>query len=305
MGERRYRLLLGISLFLVACSITLAVIGYNLYARGRQQPPAAIVAATPPTAPVMRDSLEALYSKVISNIDNNLSKTLTSTDSLKTDISAKLNDLNNLKAEIAVLLKDKTPNADLDLARQKIIELQVKVNQLTNRTMNVEEENRKLLALLQQLKTPGTNTSNAATVVNNKQPVAETTDNNIQLTATELHLLAVAVTNDKEQETTQADNTEKIIGSFTLKGLSQARDADIMVVVLQPDGKVLKNSPWESGMFETKEGKKIYSRKLHIDGSEPHQLSFSLKSDSYQKGSYTMQVYYNGQLIGRTAKTLS
>ena len=81
----------------------------------------------------------------------------------------------------------------------------------------------------------------------------------------------------------------------------------MMVVVLQPDGRVLKNSEWDSGSFNTPDGKKIYSYKLSFNYAkgEQKQLLFSLKADKYQKGNYTMQVYYNGILIGRVSKTLS
>ena len=76
---------------------------------------------------------------------------------------------------------------------------------------------------------------------------------------------------------------------------------------LQPDGRVLKNSEWDSGSFNTPDGKKIYSYKLSFNYAkgEQKQLLFSLKADKYQKGNYTMQVYYNGIMIGRVSKTLS
>jgi hypothetical protein len=80
-----------------------------------------------------------------------------------------------------------------------------------------------------------------------------------------------------------------------------------VVVVLQPDGQVLQKSAWESGTFETRDGKKIYSCKLRCDAlqGEAKQLNFSLSADSYQKGNYTMHIYHNGVLIGRASKILS
>jgi hypothetical protein len=80
-----------------------------------------------------------------------------------------------------------------------------------------------------------------------------------------------------------------------------------MVVVLRPDNKVLQTSAWESGRFETKEGTKIYSCKIKFEYTkgENKKLSFSLNSDKSQKGTYTLQVYYNGSMIGRMTKTLN
>ena len=82
---------------------------------------------------------------------------------------------------------------------------------------------------------------------------------------------------------------------------------EMLVVVLQPDGRVLKNSEWDAGSFNTQEGKKLYSYKLNFTYArgEPKRLNFSLRADRYQKGNYTMQLYYNGLMIGKAVKTLS
>ncbi len=82
---------------------------------------------------------------------------------------------------------------------------------------------------------------------------------------------------------------------------------DIVVVVVQPNGQVLQKSAWESGSFETPEGKKIYPCKIRCETArgENKQLNFSLTANKYLKGKYTMQIYHNGVLIGRMNKTLS
>ena len=105
----------------------------------------------------------------------------------------------------------------------------------------------------------------------------------------------------------QSEQTEKFLGSFIVKSnFNQSNSAEIIVVVLQPDGHVMQSSTWESGTFDTREGRKIYSSKLHFEytNGEAKRLSFSLSADKYQKGEYVMQVYYNGMMIGKTFKTL-
>jgi hypothetical protein len=81
----------------------------------------------------------------------------------------------------------------------------------------------------------------------------------------------------------------------------------MVVVILQPNGQVLKTSGWESGTFNTADGKKIYSYKFNFNYSrgEAKKLAFTLKTGSLVKGNYTMAVYYNGQMIGKTVKTFS
>jgi glutathionyl-hydroquinone reductase len=77
---------------------------------------------------------------------------------------------------------------------------------------------------------------------------------------------------------------------------------------MQPNGKVLKNSAWETGIFETKEdGRKMYSQKIRFDYNkgETKRCNFSVIADNYPKGNYTFQIYHNGVLIANTVKTLS
>ena len=82
---------------------------------------------------------------------------------------------------------------------------------------------------------------------------------------------------------------------------------DIMIVVVQPNGQVLQKSPWESGSFETNEGKKVYSCKIRCETArgENKQYNFSLTADKFYKGNYVMQVYHNGVLLARINKSLS
>jgi hypothetical protein len=128
------------------------------------------------------------------------------------------------------------------------------------------------------------------------------------LTATDLRLTALMTNDDKEVETIIAKETEKLVGSFFIKNSAGTNsNTEVMIVVIQPDGQVLKNSAWESGTFSTEEGRKIYSYKIRFDSNrgEVKHLDFSLNADGFQKGSYIMQVYHNGKLIGRALKNLS
>jgi hypothetical protein len=70
---------------------------------------------------------------------------------------------------------------------------------------------------------------------------------------------------------------------------------------------VVQNSTWDTGTFETSEGRKVYSGKLRIDYNkgELKQLMFSVTADKYQHGNYTLKVYHKGILIGEIVKNLS
>lgn len=109
------------------------------------------------------------------------------------------------------------------------------------------------------------------------------------------------------QNDPQSDNVE-LIGSFSIKNISDDKArADLLIVVTQPDGKVVQKSSWESGTFMSDNGRKIYSCRLRIenDKGEMKKLTFSLPGDKSLKGTYTIQIYNNGMLIGNSQRTIS
>ena len=169
----------------------------------------------------------------------------------------------------------------------------------------METENKKLKAILEEMarQTKGIE-QNTKLIEKENNNLAEKINTLVAVSAANLNLSALA--NNDQQETTEALQTEKLVGSFTVKSNMTAR-CDIVVVVVQPNGQVLQKSAWESGSFETPEGKKIYSCKIRCETArgENKQLNFSLTADKYLKGKYTMQIYHNGVLIGRMNKTLS
>jgi hypothetical protein len=127
--------------------------------------------------------------------------------------------------------------------------------------------------------------------------------------ASELKFSPVTLKGSREQETSVAKKTSKLVVSFAVQNnVTQYENAEVFVVVTQPDGTVLKNDIWESSTIETSNGnRKNYTIKLRFEylKGEIKRLVFSLNADDYQQGNYTMQVYHNGHLIGQTVKTLN
>lgn len=239
-------------------------------------------------------------------------------------------EINKLKAEIAGLLKKQNNDADLKMARQKIEELQQKVEKLTDKNSDIEKENKKLFAVLRRLsderleseqkskawpvvyenKAPETNKPAANTTATAKPNTVNTgnTSANTAMATDDIRLSAFTVTDTKEIETSQAFLTDKFTGSFTLRSAAlQNAGGEVIVVITQPDGKVLQKSSWESGTFQTAEGKKVYSCRLRFDGtgSDQKKLNFSIAAPNFIKGNYTMQIYCKGVLIGKLVKSLS
>lgn len=311
MRDTRSILLLIVSFLLLVVSCALLwTWAFRVYrsdqAREASLPPAKSNAVTV-TIP-LKDSaaLDESQLKELDSVWNNVGQ-------LKGQLNDKLDEFNRLRAEITQLVKMPASNADIASARQKIIALQQIIEELRNRNKDVENENKRLQGVLQQLsaymKNPGQNIRRVGyeEKQNNTETVSSNAASQAALMASELKLSAISTNNDKEEETTDAGLTDKFVGTILVRNNNSNANNEMIIVITKPDGQVLKGSPWESGVFSTPEGKRVYSYKMNFDLSkgESRRLLFSLPADRLQKGNYSMQVYHNGVMIAKLNKTLS
>ena len=314
MRDIRSLLLLLLSIGLVATWI------YHLYDKSSYSQPKAQV-TTPDSAQVankVRDSLQTVYSATINNLDLRLDSTKYASHSLNTrlsvkqaELAGKVGEVNRLKAEITNILKNpKSTTSELSVAKQKMEELEGIVRDLRSQKSALESEKTELTGRLD--KAIGEVTSLQQNIrrldeenkaLNEKIKLAST------FVASAVHFTTMNVMTDKEQETSLARKADKFVASFILQNnFSEFPNAEIMVVITEPDGSVLQNSTWDSGSFETKtEGKKNYTRKMRFDYSKGEQkaLIFTLDVSTFQRGTYKLQIWHNGIMVGETTKTLS
>lgn len=313
MKDNRFYPLLTVSvLFLVVSFVLLCVLGYNFYTQQKSGNTAAMAVAKKALTPAQkktRDTLQQLYTNAVNSMpaDSTVDTTSVASDSLQSGtFSNSLGDVNKLKTEINTLLRDSTSTtADLELARYKIKELQLRVDELKMRNGDVEKENRRLRALLEQMALNSNSFSpdNNASSIERPLPVENINSTSSVFSASELKL---STANAEDAEVANADETEKFVGSLVVRNSLVQGMGEVMLVLIQPDGKILRNA-WESGSFDTDGGKKIYSRKIKFDYNkgEARRIDFSVPADNIQKGTYTLQVYNNGKVIGRVAKAVS
>ena len=314
--------------------VVLFGLGFRFYFKD-QTPPQATVIIKKDSAAVavgVRDSLQKIYTATINELDNRLDSIWNNTDTLAGNLDIKLNEFYKLRKEITSLLKSGGNKNDFGIACKKIGELQQKVEELSRRNQDVENENKRLNDILSQLKN-NTKTQQPAVVrnVTENKPVTERTftENKsvaevktvaqknaatnstpvvTSFTASDIRLSAVKLSDEKEEETADAGQAEKLVATFQVKNnFNQYNNTEVDVVVMQPDGTVLQPSAWETGTFNTPEGKKIYSGKMRFEYSkgENKKLRLSLSSEKFQQGNYIMHLYHNGTLIGKTVKQLS
>ncbi len=311
-------LLLSSVLFLLSI-ILLCTWGYQYYHQIQEDKNKMQQLAVKPSSAVAddtRDSLLKIYQVTLNSLGNNADTAYNAADSLKGQLNVNLQEFYRLRDEIAVLLQSQTPKAeDIVLAKRKITELQLRVDQLKYRNTDIEKENERLKAVIDQLSKAKNNAGedNEGSVVKEQvataSPAAQLEKSNPGIiTAVNLNLNAVADKNNTETITNDITTADKLVGTFTVKNSSANNGwCDLMVVVKNPQGQVIQKSAWESGMFETPGGKRIYSVKIRCETGkgQAKQVSFSLNADNYPKGSYTMLVYHEGKVIGRATKILS
>jgi myosin heavy subunit len=261
-------------------------------------------------ADAVRDSLQKIYSSTISNLDTQLDSTKNNADSLKGQLDTKLGEIYKLRNDIGDILKNRgATKADLNIASQKIGELQQKVDELRDQNTNMEEEKKKLSAVLEQLNNDMKGLEqNAKKLSEENKTLTEKINIASIFVASEIKFTPVTVKNLKEQETAEAKKTSKFIISFTVQNnISENTNAEVIIIVTQPNGQVLQNSVWDAGSFVTRnEGRKNYTMKMRFEyqKGEPKHLLFSLNADDYQKGDYSLMIYHNGILIGQSTKAL-
>lgn len=313
MKETRISLLLLLSMSLLLLAfVVLFIWGFTYYRKTVNAGPAAIVVVKDSAAIVnhTRDSMQRIFTATINKLNASLDSTRINTDSVQVTMETRLKEFYTLKNEIDRLYDASQTPAQVAQANDKIRTLQKRMDDWRAKYRDVTEQNKRLMALLAQID-KGANTTNVAAnrnVVNAPSvPVARPVVNSAgSLSVTDLQLKAIG--EDRQQETYQALQTDEFHGSFIVKANGSSVQYDeIYVVLQQPDGRVLTQSAWDSGSFETRDGRKVYSYKLRFDyqQGDNKRMNFSIEADRYQKGTYIMQVYHRGILVARTTKSLS
>lgn len=216
-------------------------------------------------------------------------------DDSDTMLQAKLEQLNQLQNEIKSIINKKSADETTD---QRIEQLQVSISQLERKNNRIEVENKKLVKMVNQL--ASIKKSQKVSTPKISAPPPKTSEKISAVTVTSLNVFAGG---EEGNSVTMAAKAKQLKGSFIVKTIGVS-SGELDIVILKPDGKVLLNAPWESGVFETSKGKKIYSIKLNFNRST-QQLYFSIDVEAAARGIYTVQVFYHGEIIAAVRKTLS
>lgn len=296
MRDTRTILLALLSVGLVATWV------YHLYDKTKYTANKTATVTKDPTPSIkdLQDSLQQVYSSTVNNLGAQLDSARNTAGLLQGELIVKLDEINRLKTEIADLLKNNNAKKeDIDLAGRKTTKFQQLVADLPKKNTTVTEEIKQPVSAV---------TSNNEAEIKTIVPPAEKNTAPV-FTASDLRFIPIKITDDKEEETSEADNTSKLVISFAVKNnMADFNNAEVFAIITQPDGKVMQTDLWESASISTHDyGKKTYTRKVKFEyqKGETKQLQLTLKPEDYEKGSYRLQVFHNGYLIGETTRRLN
>ena len=267
-----------------------------------------IVKDSSAVAKAVSDSLRGFFIHALDQLDSEKIRVDSLTSTLSDSVwIQQLVAVNELRRDIRTILEQKNiSKEDLGTAKIKIDTLQIRMVELEREGAIRNSENKKPNGELTQLRNE-INTQQSKKEEPGENKIQSNKNNALSLfVATGIRFAAYKVQPDqKEIETTQQDEANKFISSFTVKNNSAGfQNAEIIVVISDPSGKSVNPEVWDAGSFETKtEGRKVYTRKLlfEYNKGETKRLQFALEPESFEKGVYKISLYHNGFRIGQSS----
>ena len=251
-----------------------------------------------------------------STVQNSFDASLSRLDSMSTvntglqsQLAEKNDEITKVKTEIRSILNKKNATAsELGRAKTLIASLNEKISSMEQEVARLTTENQTLSndkAVLTQEKEKVTQDLAATTVV--KQELEKKVDVASTLNASNIVITPINVRNNgKEKVSTTAKRVDKFVVSFDVANrIIQTGKTDVYVVVIGPDGKAI-NTGTET--FTTREeGDKAFTAKVPVDleTAKNKNVEFAfIPGTNFMQGSYTVQIYQNGFLIGQGTREL-
>ena len=260
------------------------------------------------TQEAIRDSLQKLFNEKSVELDT----TKIMADSLKGTLDSTRTKIFSLRKQIGDILKNRNATKDdLKKANEFIREYRERIDDMKAENNNLETERQRLNGVLTQLNTEMEGLQqNIQKITQENKELAETINQGSTFIASDINFAAITTkSGNKEVQASAARKTNKFIFSFALQNnIVKNAFYDAYVVIIKPDKKVLQNDVWGADFFTSRnEGTKAFTTKIHFEylHGEKKKIIYALETDNLSPGTYVMQIYQNGVLIGEVSKTLS
>ncbi len=251
-----------------------------------------------------------------SNLQSSFDASLARLDSMSTinlglqsELTDKNQEITKVKNDIRSILNKKNATAaELAKARELIVTLNTKIGSLEADVARLTNENQALTndkVVLTQEKQKLNEDLTKTTVV--KQELEKKVDIASTLNASNIMITPINVkSGGKEKVSTTAKRVDKLLISFDVNNrIAQAGTTDVYVLVIGPDGKAITSG---SETFATREeGEKGFTAKLpvEVETAKKKNVEFAFApGTTFQTGSYKVQIYQNGFLIGESVQEL-
>jgi len=254
-----------------------------------------------------------------SNLQSSFDASLARLDSMQTvntemdsNLSASKNEIAKMKSEIRSILNKKNATShELSKARNLIAQLNGKISDLESQVAMLTQQNDSLRQNVAVLTTEKETLSrNLDSTIVIKKVLEKKVDVASTLNADNITITPVKVKNNgKEKVSTVAKRVDKLLVSFDVNNrIIQPGTTDLYVVVIGPDGKPVTTPASSGDTFTTREeGDKSFTAKLPVDleTAKTKNVQFAFAPGShFQQGSYKIQIYQNGFLIGEKTREL-
>lgn len=248
-----------------------------------------------------------------SSIQSNFDASLARLDSMASEnkglegkLTASNTEITKMKGEIRSILNKKNATAaELGRAKKLIDELNGKITTMEADIARLTQDNQTLTADKVQLTADKEKlTADLTTTTSTKDSLAAKVDVASTLNASNIQVKPINIKGEgKEKETTTAKRVDKLLISFDVDNrIAPSGTTDVFVTITGPDGQVITSDATGSGTFTSREdGEKKFTAKVPVDveTAKRKYVEFGfVPGTSFQKGSYKVQIYQNGFLIG-------
>ncbi|MDQ2719493.1 MAG: hypothetical protein M3Z26_07010 [Bacteroidota bacterium] len=253
-----------------------------------------------------------------SDIQNSFDASLARLDSMKTvntdadnKLTADNSEIAKMKTEIRSILNKKNATAaELSKARNLISQLNGKITDLETQVAQLTQQNDSLkqnVVVLSADKATLSRNLDSTNVI--KQTLEKKVDVASTLNADNISITPFKVRkNGKEKVSSVAKRVDKLVVSFDVNNrIIQPGMTDVYVVVVGPDGKAITTTGDNSTFTTREDGAKSFTAKLPVDlqTAKTKNVQFAFAPGTrFQKGSYKIQIYQNGFLIGEKTREL-
>jgi len=250
-------------------------------------------------------SLQTEYNASLARLDDLTGKN----SQLDRQLKAANSELSKAKARIEEILKKQSASqTEIAEARGLISRLNIKISGYEKEISRLKRENTTLVFQRDSVVTSNKGLAESNEGLQKKINLAKV------LHASNIRIIAVNLSRGgrKEKETTKAKRVDvvRIIFDIDENRVAESGMKQLNIRILNPDGELLSNAALGSGFFHLAEGGKqtFFSlpKEIPLQTGQPMK---DIKVDwrqsaQYEKGSYTVEIYHEGYLIGKGAALL-